>query len=223
MIESSNNRWSVAVFDLDATLTRFDTLLPFVVGYLRHVRKRRVLALLRLLPCLFCVWRWRDLTWWKHQTLAVLLGGEPRTRIEAWAETFAQRVVANGLRAEGLATLRRHQAAGARVVLASASVDIYVEPIARALGIHEVLATRSCWDAHGRLHGLAGANCRDAEKLERVRVLSGMPADGSGVIAYSDSHADLPLLGWAERGVAVCPSRRLLRRVAGLELEIARW
>ena len=40
------------------------------------------------------------------------------------------------------------------------------------------------------------------------------------MVAYSDSHVDLPLLRWAHKGVAVNPSRRLRRcaRSEGLEI-----
>ncbi|MET1380314.1 hypothetical protein ABUR84_14350, partial [Staphylococcus aureus] len=38
----------IAVFDLDVTLTQYDTFLPFIVGYLRHYRKRRSLWLWKL-------------------------------------------------------------------------------------------------------------------------------------------------------------------------------
>ena len=75
----------------------------------------------------------------------------------------------------------------------------------------------------GRLVGMDGENCRDDEKLRRVRALLGQPDEGTNVTAYSDSHADLPLLSWAENGVAVCPSKRLFHQVGGLGIEVARW
>lgn len=213
----------IVVFDLDVTLTRYDTFLPFVVGYLRYQRKRRSLALWRLPLSLLRFWRWRDRTWVKTQVLRAFLGGQPRRRIEAWADRFVDELLEEAMREQGLAQLRRHQSEGARVILASASFDIYVERLAARLGIEEVLASRVAWNARDRLVGVDGENCRDDEKLRRVRALLGQPETGANVTAYSDSHADLPLLSWAENGVAVCPSKRLFHQVGGLGLEVARW
>ena len=52
------------------------------------------------------------------------------------------------VRAEALDLLRSHQQAGDTLVLASASLDVYVEPIARRLGFDLAVATRmsnGCW------------------------------------------------------------------------------
>lgn len=213
----------VVVFDLDVTLTRYDTFLPFVIGYIRHHRRRRGLWLWRLPLGLLKFWRWGDRTWLKTEMLRGFLGGEPRERVAAWSELFVDDLLAEAMRPQGLAQLRAYQERGARVILASASFDIYVERIAARLGIAEVLATRVAWNGRDRLVGMSGANCRDEEKLRRVKALADMPADGIGVAAYSDSHADLPLLRWAQYGIAVCPSKRLFHQVGGLGLEVVRW
>lgn len=211
------------IFDLDVTLTEYDTFLPFLFGYLRHYRKRRSLKLYRLPLNLLKFWHWGNRTWMKTEMLKAFMGGEPRQRINGWVDQFVEELMGDGMREQGLAELRAYQDQGVRVILASASFDIYVHAIAKRLGIDEVLATRAAWDRRDRLAGMAGENCRDEEKLRRIKTLADIPADGQGVAAYSDSHADLPLLGWAEHGVAVCPSKRLFHQVAGLGLEVARW
>lgn len=211
------------VFDLDVTLTEYDTFLPFIVGYLRHHRKRRSLAFWRLPLALLKFWRWRDRTWVKTQVLRAFIGGEPRARVASWTERFVDELLNKAMREQGLVQLRDYQNRGVRVILASASFDMYVERIAEKLGIDEVLATRSAWNSRGRLVGMDGENCRHDEKLRRVKALADIPADGTGVAAYSDSHADLPLLSWAEHGVAVWPSKRLFHQVGGLGLEVVRW
>src|SRR5699024_1782200 len=184
----------IVIFDLDVTLTRYDTFLPFVKGYLRFARRRRGLELWKLPLYLLAFWRWGNRTWVKTCVLRAFMGGEQRWRIEQWADRFADYLLDNAMRESGLAELRRHQQQGARVILASASFDIYVERLAARLGIEEVLATRVQWDKHDRLVGMRGENCRDHEKLRRVRGLLPGVEYGHGVTAYSDSHADLPLL-----------------------------
>jgi len=213
----------IVIFDLDVTLTRYDTFLPFVWGYLRWARRRRGLELWKLPLYLMAFWRWGDRTWVKTCVLRAFMGGEPRARIEAWTERFVEHLLDDAMRESGLMQLRQHQEEGARVILASASFDVYVGPLAARLGIPEVLATRVKWDKRDRLAGMDGENCRDHEKLRRVRGLLPDVEHGHGVTAYSDSHADLPLLGWAENGVAVCPSKRLFHQIGGLGLDVAHW
>ncbi|HET7313709.1 HAD-IB family hydrolase [Salinisphaera sp.] len=213
----------IVVFDLDVTLTRYDTFLPFIVGYLRHHRKRRSVWLWKLPVALLKFWRWGDRTWLKTEMLRAFIGGEPRARVAQWTERFVDDLLDEAMREQGLAQLRDFQSRGVRVILASASFDIYVERIAEKLDIGEVLATRAAWNSRGRLVGLDGENCRHEEKLRRVKALPDMPEDGAGVAAYSDSHADLPLLSWAEHGVAVWPSKRLFHQVGGLGLDVVRW
>lgn len=211
----------IAVFDLDVTLTRYDTYLPFLFGYLRR-NPWRAWRLLVLPMVLLSFWRWGDRQWVKQSFLRCFIGGVTRPQLEQWADVFAEEVLAKAMRAPGLKRLRAHQDAGDRVILASASFDIYVEKIAAGLSIDEVIASNLQWDVHNRMAGIAGKNCRDEEKLKRVKALLGK-ADGHHVTAYSDSHADLPLLAWAEVGVAVCPSKRLTHQVAGLGLEVVDW
>lgn len=213
----------IVVFDLDVTLTRYDTFLPFVSGYLRFARRRRGLKLWKLPLYFGAFWHWGDRSWVKNCVLRACMSGEPRARIDAWVERFVDHLMAHAMRESGLAELRQHQQEGARIILASASFDVYVDALAARLGISEVLATRVKWDAGNRLVGMDGDNCRDNEKLRRVQRLLADVEHGHGVTAYSDSHADLPLLAWAENGVAVCPSKRLFHQVGGLGLDVAHW
>lgn len=219
-IEQAADQRQVAVFDLDVTLTRYDTYLPFLTGYVQHNR-RRALALPQLAIRLMGFWNWGDRDWMKASFLKSFLGGESRERVARWAERYADYVYQTAMRPSGLRWLHWHQKRGDRVIIASASFDVYVNLLAEYLGVDEVLATHMRWDEHDRVAGIDGRNCRDSEKLIRVQALLG--GDGSGVTAYSDSHADVPLLTWAESGIAVCPSRRLTHQVAGLGLEVQHW
>lgn len=149
------------------------------------------------------------------------MGGAPRAQVDAWGRFYAERIVAKGLRPYCLAALREHRSTGDRVLLATASFDVYVEPLARYLGIEEVVCSRIDWSGKDRVRGIDGGNCLAREKLRRVQALIGV--DGANVIAYSDSHADLPLLSWAEYGVAVSPTPRLARQAGDLGFDVRDW
>lgn len=212
----------VAVFDLDETLTRRDTFLPFLFGHLQR-HPWRVWVFAPLVIRLLAFWHWGDRTWVKRCFLVSFLGGLRRDALQPWAHAYAQRVVQNELRPRSLAQLQAHQSAGDRVILATASFDIYILALAEQLGIHEVIASRVAWDERNRLCGITGDNCRDQEKLDQVRALLGPDCDPQSVVAYSDSHADLPLLAWAGEGVAVSPTPQLAARTQALGLRTEQW
>ena len=200
---------AVALFDLDGTITRRDTYLAYLMGFLlRHPER-----LLRAAPLPFAVLRHfagqRDNTWLKATFLRAILSGVPRHVLEAWTERFLDRVLASGLRPGSLTAIERHRAAGHRLVMVTASLDFYAEPLSRLLGFDAVMCTRAVYDAEGRVTGaLDGDNCYGECKLRQVERYLARDAAGLRVICYSDHHADLPLLRFATEAVAVNPSRR---------------
>jgi HAD superfamily hydrolase (TIGR01490 family) len=133
------------------------------------------------------------------------------------------------LRPGALQRIDAHRQAGHRLVLATAGLDIYVEPLARRLGFARALCTRVAWTETGRLSGdLDGGNLRGEQKLTAVRLALAVdgeerPTAAPFVIAYSDHHSDLPLLRWAGRGVAVNPTTRLASAAAAAGLAIENW
>ena len=109
------------------------------------------------------------------------------------------------LREDTTARLERHRALGHTVVLASASLDAYLEPLGALLGADEIVCTRLERDANGLLTGrLAGANCRGPEKARRVRtLLQARGLAGAEVWAYGDSADDDALLASVDHPLRV--------------------
>jgi phosphatidylglycerophosphatase C len=214
----------IAIFDLDGTITRRDTYAAYLLGYLRRhppVWWRLpsfALVAARLLG------RGDDGSGMKAAALSAVFGGVDRARIDAWNDRFVPWCRRRLLRAGAEARIAAHRAAGHRLLLATASLDLYVHRLARELGFDEVLCTRVAWTAEGRIAGdLDGGNLKGDAKLAAVR---GVVATAHGtpfVIAYSDHHADLPLLRWADRGVAVCPTARLAAAAAAEGLAVENW
>lgn len=160
---------AVAAFDLDGTLTRRDTLLPFLVRACGAERTgRALLARSLLLARALAGGGRRDVA--KAAILERLLAGEPLVRLQALAEAFADDVVARRLRPGTRERVAWHREAGHQLVIVSASPELYVAPIGRRLGFDAVLATRLEIGPDGRLTGrLLGRNCRGPEKVARLR------------------------------------------------------
>jgi phosphatidylglycerophosphatase C len=213
----------IALFDLDGTLTYRDTLLQFLTRYLA-LKPGRLPRTLGILPALLVfAFGDRDRGRLKSRAIRAVMGGEPRAEIDAFAQSFVASLEGGGhLRPQGLATLEAHRAAGDRLVLLSASPDLYVPLIGRMLGFERTICTRIRWSGE-RLDGaLDGENRRGEEK---VRCLERLRAEfpGSIVTAYGNSASDLAHLARADRGVLVNAGAAARKRAADLGIATGDW
>lgn len=182
----------LVVFDLDGTITRHDSLMPLVFGFLwRH--PWRLPRLLGVLPTTVRYLAGRaDRGELKGSLLHAALGGVPRAQLQQWVQIYLRRLLSRGLFAEALQRIAGHRASGHHLVLMSASTDFYVPQIAAALGFAETLCTQVRWHADDRFDGrLSSANYRGLEKVKQLERLQRQRQPGA-TIAYGNSRADLP-------------------------------
>ena len=198
---------TLAAFDLDHTLTRRDCVLPFMV---RVAGRRRVLlaaarnALLLILVALGRGDRDRA----KSALVRSVFSGRDSAEVNRLGELFAQETKDRWLRADVLDRLRWHQQQGHSTALVSASLQSYVEPLARLLGIDRALCTALEVGTDGLFAGsLRGPNCRGAEKVHRLeQAFVPRPAV---VWAYGDSAGDREMLAWSDHPHLIRPKHTL--------------
>jgi phosphatidylglycerophosphatase C len=204
---------TVAAFDFDGTLTRRDSLLPFLAFVCGARATAQALAAeAQRFGGVLVGASSRDEAQEAPQT-RLLSGADARPLQEA-GELFADRLVNRELRPAMRQRLEWHRRAGHRLVIVSASPTIYLETAGRLLGVDAVLATQLQVDTDGRLTGkLSGRNCRGDEKANLLEAW----LDGSGqelrgrprqLWAYGDSRGDAAMLALAD--VAVWVGRRRL-------------
>jgi phosphatidylglycerophosphatase C len=211
----------LAVFDLDGTITRHDTFGPFLWGYLWRRPWRLARAALAL-PTAAGFMLNRDRGALKGAVIHALLGGARRASLVRWAERHVASVLSDGLYAEALAAIAMHRARADRLLLMSASTDLYVPLIGRALGFDEIICTQVRWRADGALDGrLAGANCRGEEKRRCLATVVARDAPAR-IYAYGDTGADLIHMQLAQEGYLINASRRLAAR-RGAHVQLLQW
>jgi len=199
---------TVAAFDLDGTLTEGGS----VFSWLRHVAglRRSSGTALRLSPKL----AWAALRGGsaadavKEELFTRLLRGQSLEAVEVRSVEFAARHYRRELRPEVKALLDWHRRCGHRIVIVSASPELYVKAIGELLRVDGVLATRLEVDSAGRLTGrYDGQNCRGFEKYARLASwlrTTGLERPGGAqptLVAYGNSRGDLRLLRAADLGV----------------------
>lgn len=192
----------VAAFDFDGTVSRRDTLMPFVA---RFAGVGRTAA-----GSFGAGWdglvgrrldiRDRDAV--KEQMIRRLLAGRDSKDLDRAAGVYAARLIDRGLRPEMIEEIRRHVAAGHETVFVSASLANYLRPIARYFAMTDVIAV-DLDVSNGVLSGsMAHPNVRAEEKAVRLRRWLGVPENGplEGVElwAYGNSSGDHELLELAD-------------------------
>lgn len=209
----------LALFDLDGTITRRDTLFPYVMGIClrRPVRLARV-AIAMPAACLRYL-RNCDRAALKEALIVAGLRGLSRTDIAHANERFVPRLLARGVHPEAITRLAAHRAAGDYLVLMSASPDLYVPAIARALRLNETVCTGVKWDGMRLAGELTTENRRGEEKRRCVEQLRARWPKHT-FVAYGNSASDLAHLRICDRAYLVNGDDRALREAARLNVSV---
>jgi len=108
------------------------------------------------------------------------------------------------------ALINKHRAAGDYLLIITATNLFVTAPIARALGVDDILATVPAFDGTRFTGKLSGTPCFREGKVTRLEEwLVTNQHSLAGSWFYSDSHNDLPLLELVDNAVAVDPDDTL--------------
>lgn len=213
----------IAVFDLDLTITKWDTTLPYLFGWAAS-RPRYWLKM----PALFWqVVQFKRGKLTNHQLKTTfytrLMQAADPAKEQQWTAKYNRFLIKHGLYSAALAAIKQHQDAGDTLVLASASVDIYVMDLAAQLGFKDVICTRMQRDDQGRLTGkIDGNNLLAENKLSAVQeYLTKQDWNHVHLTFYSDSGSDLPLFQHVHRAIAINPDNKF--KADQLGFEVLRW
>ncbi len=191
----------IAAFDFDGTLTRRDTLLPFLVhacgarAVARAVSRVAPLAARARVGRLESELHHRDAT--KVALLRDLMAGREAAWLAERGAAFAP-TLPRRLRPEMVEQVRWHRSAGHELVIVSAGLHAYLDRFAADQGFDHVIAVGFEVDADGLLTGeLDGPNVRGPEKAVRLRtwLAGGAP---ELLWAYGNSGGDTELLAMAD-------------------------
>jgi phosphatidylglycerophosphatase C len=189
---------TVAAFDVDNTLTVRDCVMPFMrrvagVNVLLRTVASQPYTILTLLKN-------KDRNSLKALFVSEVFAGRSESEVSEQGVLFAARVANGWMRDDVVKRLRWHQSQGHVVVLVSASLSPYLEPLGDLLEVDAVLCTELESDGNVFTGNIRGANCRGAEKVRRLQSWcdsSGIPVS-SVRYAYGDSSGDTEMLASVE-------------------------
>jgi len=190
----------VVVFDFDKTLTTHDTILPFFV-FCASKRPLRFLFLPLYYACKVLS-KLGVITVQKEKELGLLLLC-PRgyDEFKVYAEEYAATLTTDALNGIYFSDFRRYASSGARLVIASASFQEYLQHI---FPNQEVIGSACRVSSDGRIQGLA----HHPYKVEKACALKMAGIERIDVF-YTDSAADMPVaemsqtVKWIKDGVVI--------------------
>jgi HAD superfamily hydrolase (TIGR01490 family) len=187
---------TLALFDFDGTITREDTFIRFVRFATPRYRFRAGTA--ALLPFILGYkvgWLSGPNVRAKISRVAFL--GTRENELDGLGKEFAQRHIPDLVRENARERLEWHRAQGHRIVVVSASLDVYLRPWCEKEGL-ELICTR-LERRSGRITGkYLDGDCSGEEK--RRRILKHLNRDDyADVYAYGDTAEDRQMLELANR------------------------
>lgn len=188
---------TIVAFDFDGTITRKDTLLEFIkfakgniAFYTGFCFYMPILLAYKL--GLYPNWKV------KQKIFTYFFRGTSLVDFNKLCNDFFLERGRNLIYLSAVDKIRKHLEQHDKVMIISASIENWVEPFARYLGIDYILCTQVETDLNGILTGaFLTSNCYGAEKVKRL--VTFFPDRKSYyLIVYGDSKGDRELLAYAD-------------------------
>ena len=202
-----------ALFDFDGTLCPGDSIVP----WLRFCIREGAAPAWQWLPAtsgwLRQLLRPGQVISAKESTLSFIRGKTPES-FAPLASRFMTESVAPRIPAAARKLVEELRSAGLKIVVISASPDLYMRCLPEVLPVDCLIATTCETDRQGLYTGRITSNCRGEEKAVRWQAWN-RDRGWQAAQAYGDSIRDLPMLSLAETPWLVNPDAALRRALPG--------
>ncbi|TCB51540.1 HAD-IB family hydrolase [Acinetobacter sp. ANC 4779] len=194
MYATSKKNKNLALFDFDGTLCKKDSFTGFIFYALskRHIVKQGI----KILPWIQAYYlNAYPAHAMRSKLFRAMFSNANALELEKIAQEYANNLVSK-LNPPLLKQLRQHQALGDEVVLVSASVDIYLQPVCRLLNI-DLICTQTEQINDTYTGQYTTPDCSSEQKKQRI--LEKYSLDHYSVIyAYGNSIEDKEMLELAD-------------------------
>lgn len=183
----------IAVFDVDYTLTKSETQVEFL-RYLIGRDPGRILALPRSIwGALGYLLKIHDEKKAKELNLK-LLHGLPMEQVNRLTRSFFDDRLRHILYKDAVKAMKHYHNLGYRVILNSASPEIYIKEFERLPYVEKAIGTRFVVENEKFVSKVLGQNNKGKAKVPRLLAYLGdEPIDFGASVTFSDSLSDVPL------------------------------
>ena len=186
----------LALFDFDGTISDEDSFRGFIIyycGYSKFILGSIILSPIYLLYVLGLIKN----NFMKEMAISFYFKNESVTNLWNKGKQYSDNEIDKIIRGKAREKINWHQSQGDRVVIVSASANIWLDSWCSRNGI-ELIATE-LEEMDGKITGkLVNGNCFGIEKFIRVARLVNVK-DYEEIYAYGDSRGDLELLDFANK------------------------
>lgn len=182
-----------AIFDVDNTITTRDTFFVFF----RYILAKKPIRILQIFHILYGLIKTRvfgaDRILVKKNVIK-LLKDDTEESIRETCEVFVKEVLTKYISEKAKNAIQEHKKNGYKIILISASPEIYIKVIGEYLSVDFALGTR-CEFKNNEI-SIIGKHCYGAEKCQRLQEFladENLELDYRSSYFYSDHHSDLPL------------------------------
>ncbi len=203
-----------AFFDFDDTLAKGDSVLP----YLLYSIKRGYAPWWQMFRAAFGFLRWKvqPSTGRAAKELSLsYIRGRTVEEMDALARDFFAEYQKTHFFEDAAPELFRLREQGVKIVVVSASSDVYMRVLPEFLPIDHVIST-VCTVENGRYTGRVQKNCKGEEKVRRIQKWlesEGMSIDRARSSGYGDSPSDAFMMELTAAANLVNPKRKLVKRM----------
>lgn len=185
---------NLALFDFDGTITQKDAFTPFLL--FASLKRRKLFVLACLWPCIllyklgiFPAHKMRPLI-----AFFCFMGKEVKT-LDTLGQDYARSVLPKNMRTTSLDRIRWHKERGDHVIVVSASLDTYLKPWCKSMGVDLICSTLEKRGQHYTGRYVQG-DCSYEQKSDRVKDAVRLE-NYQRIFAYGDTREDKQLLALA--------------------------
>ena len=187
---------NLALFDFDGTISNDDSFRGFIIyycGYPKFILGSIILSPIYLLYFLGIIKN----NFMKETVISFYFKNEKTSDLWNKGKQYSDNEIDKIVRDKAREKIKWHQTQGDRVVVVSASVNIWLDSWCSRNGI-ELIATE-LEETDGKVTGkLVNGNCFGIEKTIRVARIINVK-DYEDIYAYGDSRGDLELLNFSDK------------------------
>ncbi|CAB1275715.1 HAD family hydrolase [Candidatus Nitrosacidococcus tergens] len=184
----------IAFFDFDGTLTYRDSIADFIL--FSKSWSQVLLGGIVLSPTLLAYGlKLQNNSLAKGKALTYFFGGMPESELIEKGQQYAEQRIPQILKPTGLEKIHWHQQQNHKVVIVSASIDLWLQGWTKSLDM-DLIATQ-LETVNGLITGkYVGENCYGEEKVRRIKAAYDVD-NYSEIYAYGDTPGDKPMLALA--------------------------
>lgn len=185
----------LAIFDVDFTLTKRETLLELYFFMLK--KNPRMIKYLpkSIFSTIFYALKIHDASKVK-KTFIRFIDGIEENEMKKIVSEFYKKRLSKLLYKDAIVMIKKMKAEGFKIYLISASAEFYLKELYNIEEVDKVIGTRFTLENGLHRNEILGENCKGEEKVKRLKQVlkaENMEVDFESSYMFSDSLSDLPL------------------------------